>query len=171
MRVCTMSDCGKPHVARGFCIKHYRRFMHHGDASVRMRAENGDGREDKYGHIHIIINGKEKLKHVMIAESIYGGPLPDGAEVHHADGDARNNDPTNLFICENHAYHMLLHRLMRSFDACGHASWRKCVHCKKWDAPENLKITKESHVFHQTCANKKSVEFQAKRKALKNATK
>jgi hypothetical protein len=33
-RICTIPDCGKPHVARGYCGKHYQRWNKHGDPLV-----------------------------------------------------------------------------------------------------------------------------------------
>ena len=41
--ICKMNDCGNPSYVRGFCTKHYQRYMKHGDASVRLpkRADQG----------------------------------------------------------------------------------------------------------------------------------
>jgi len=50
-----------------------------------------------------------KAEHVVIAERALGRPLPKGAEVHHVDEDPANNLPSNLVICQDHAYHMLIH--------------------------------------------------------------
>jgi hypothetical protein len=55
----------------------------------------------------------EVYAHVVIAEAALGKSLPAGAEVHHVDGDPRNNAPRNLVICENRAYHRLLHARAR----------------------------------------------------------
>lgn len=49
-------------------------------------------------------------EHLSAAESTYGGRLPKGAQVHHADQDRLNNKPSNLVICQDRKYHMLLHR-------------------------------------------------------------
>jgi len=51
----------------------------------------------------------------FIAEQALGKPLPKGALVHHADGNALNNDPENLVICPDNAYHNLLHKRLRQF--------------------------------------------------------
>jgi hypothetical protein len=38
---CTISNCGKPHLARGWCSKHYNRWKVHGDPLKILVAERG----------------------------------------------------------------------------------------------------------------------------------
>lgn len=83
--------------------------------------------------------------HVVVAEKALGRCMPPKAVVHHRDGDRTNNVPDNLVICQDQAYHILLHRRLRAYQACGHADWLKCVYCKKWDAPENLYVRYQKH--------------------------
>lgn len=97
-------------------------------------------------HPKIIINGRPMFAHVHRAEQVLGKPLPKGAEVHH-------HTATELVICPDRAYHMILHQRMRALEECGHAHWRKCVYCKKYDAPENLHISKE-FPYHRACMNR-----------------
>lgn len=47
--------------------------------------------------------------HVLVAERALGRELPAGAEVHHVDGTKLNNENSNLVICQDVAYHKLLH--------------------------------------------------------------
>ena len=97
------------------------------------------------------------LESVLVASWALGKPLPQGAIVHHVDGNRLNNSPTNLVICQDRAYHNYLHARMRAFKACGHANWQKCWVCKKWDDPKNLITrTKKDHrrdAFHRVCLN------------------
>ena len=72
------------------------------------------------------------MTHRLVAERVIGHVLPTRAVVHHRDGDRGNNQPDNLVICEDDAYHNLLHRRMRAYAACGQAEARKCWVCKQW---------------------------------------
>lgn len=55
--------------------------------------------------------------HVERAERALGRPLPKGTIVHHADGTKDDHAP--LVICQDQAYHLLLHRRMRIVRAGG----------------------------------------------------
>lgn len=48
-------------------------------------------------------------EHVLVAEKALGKRLPAGAHVHHVDENPRNNERRNLVICQDVAYHKLLH--------------------------------------------------------------
>jgi HNH endonuclease len=61
----------------------------------------------------------KKRIHRAVAERALGKPLPAGAEVHHVDGNIHNNAPTNLVICQDRAYHFLLHARTRIVRAGG----------------------------------------------------
>ena len=97
-------------------------------------------------------------EHILIAEKALGKLLPKGAEVHHY---GKRDDNMKLVICQDHAYHTLLHMRMRALKACGHATWRKCRHCKQYDEPENLYI-KGRNVHHRVCRATYAKEYQKK---------
>lgn len=76
------------------------------------------------------VSGTE-YEHVRIAEKALGKKLPAGAVIHHRDENRRNNDPGNLVICEDHGYHMLLHRRVRVYHAGGRPGRDKiCSRCR-----------------------------------------
>jgi len=62
-------------------------------------------------------NGGIALAHRLRAEKALGRPLPPGAEVHHVDGTKRITSP--LVICQDGAYHKLLHMRARIMAAGG----------------------------------------------------
>lgn len=103
------------------------------------------------GYRSVSQGGVEKLEHVCVAERALGKPLPEGAIVHHVDGDRSRNIGGNLVVCPNRAYHNLIHMRERALDACGHASWRKCVHCGQYDDPINLVFYHKQQPRHAGC--------------------
>ncbi len=80
-----------------------------------------------------------KALHLAIAEQALGHPLPIGAQVHHVNqckGDARNS---NLVICQDRAYHALLHQRTRIIRAGGDPNTQRiCSYCKKLVAIDRM---------------------------------
>lgn len=76
-------------------------------------------------------NGVHALEHVAIAEAVLGRELPRGAEVHHVNGDGRDNRHQNLVICQSRAYHKLLHARARIAAAGGDPNTQRiCTLCR-----------------------------------------
>lgn len=74
--------------------------------------------------------GKLHLAHRLRAEEALGKPLPRGAVVHHADGSKSEHAP--LVICQDEAYHRLLHHRMRIVAAGGDPNTERiCNGCKQ----------------------------------------
>jgi hypothetical protein len=72
---------------------------------------------------------RRKRLHVARAERALGHPLPLGAEVHHADGSKSDTAP--LVICQDRAYHLLLHVRTNVLRAGGNPNTDKvCCDCK-----------------------------------------
>lgn len=79
---------------------------------------------------HAMSRGEELPIHRIRAEKALGKPLPKGAEVHHADGSRDPNAP--LVICQDRAYHFLLHVRMAVKKAGGNPNTdRICWRCKQ----------------------------------------
>lgn len=66
------------------------------------------------------------LEHILIAERALGKPFPTNAETHHY---GAKTDNTKLVICEDHAYHTLLHIRTEAYRVTGNAHARKCRVC------------------------------------------
>jgi hypothetical protein len=75
---------------------------------------------------------EKRLLHLVIAERVLGHRLPAGAEVHHVDENKRNNKHTNLVICQDRTYHLLLHHRARVLRAGGNPNTQKiCSRCRE----------------------------------------
>jgi hypothetical protein len=98
-------------------------------------------------------DGSYVAEHITVAEAALGHQLPTGAVVHHRNHDRSDNRNDNLVICQDRRYHALLHARMRARAACGHADWRKCQYCKRWDSCANLMKTNISGNAHRDCRN------------------
>lgn len=109
------------------------------------------------------VNRRTVYLHVEIAERALGRRLPPGAEIHHVDGDPKNNDPSNIVICPNHEYHMLLHQRMRALEVCGRAHWRPCQVCGRYGDPATMRPHRRQF-YHQAC---KADEARARRQRVK----
>jgi hypothetical protein len=69
------------------------------------------------------------LEHVLVAERALGKYLPPRAVVHHVNEQRPDNRPTNLVVCENQAYHLLLHARARVLED-HHLGGKVCLTCK-----------------------------------------
>ena len=106
---------------------------------------------------HLRANNSYVFEHIIITEKALGKPLPPKVQVHH---HGAKDDNTQIVICQNQAYHTLLHVRMRALKTCGHASWRKCKYCKQYDRPEKLTFS-GTHCYHSKCHNKYTREKYA----------
>lgn len=152
MKRCTIDGCEDKIHASGLCNKHRLRLRTHGNPLTTTMREQGQGTIHKSGYCRFKINGRLIFRHILIAEKALGNRLPLRAKVHHIDENRSNDAPRNLVICENQAYHQLLHRRQRALRDCGHATWRSCNVCHRYDDPVNIYISPSGRsVFHATC--------------------
>lgn len=114
---------------------------------------------DPSGYVMVRLGGsRRKTEHILVAERAMGKSLPKGAQVHHVNGVRSDNRNANLVVCQDQAYHALLHVRTAALAACGHASWRKCTHCKQYDAPQRLSILSSGAVYHKACRARAAAE-------------
>lgn len=108
-------------------------------------------------------DGKMKRLHVELAENVLGRKIPQGVVVHHAEGGFVGA----LVICENKAYHNLLHARMNAFAATHDPKKRKCKRCKQYDTLNNLRVDGSSFV-HNKCSALYLREWYKKKRELTN---
>jgi hypothetical protein len=107
--------------------------------------------------------------HILVAERALGHHLPPGAEVHHVDGNPLNNAPRNLVICQDAAYHKLLHVRQRTLAAGGNPNTEKvCRDCGtvKLFAQFNAMTANRSNGRQSVCRHCSRVRNRAYRRRL-----
>lgn len=131
----------------------------------------------RFGYIMIHVpnhpnanNSGYVFEHIIKCEKALGKILPIGSIPHHINEVRYDNSNSNLVLCNDRYYHSLLHQRMRAYKACGHANWRKCKVCKKYDDPNNLVIYRlngYSYGYelcaHRECHNKQAREYAYKK--------
>lgn len=100
-----------------------------------------------------VINGQIRYSHVLNAEQALGKPLPPKAVVHHVDSNRWNNANTNLVICQDQHYHMLIHVRTRIVRAGGNPNTQKiCCCCKQMLVYANFCQSRRCNDgLHETC--------------------
>lgn len=118
------------------------------------------------GYVGALVNGREMLEHVAIAERALGRSLQKGEQVHHVNEVRSDNAPDNLVICPDQAYHQLLHRRADAIRAGCPPEWRRCAFCGRHDAPAAMRIrNKARDIFeHAACRNANQRAYRASKK-------
>jgi hypothetical protein len=96
-------------------------------------------------------------EHILVVERALGHYLGEKHPVHHVDENKQNNANTNLVACEDHAYHMLLHRRLRALLACGDANAHRCTYCHRYDNQDDITLLRgvgqrSERSYHRRCA-------------------
>lgn len=104
-------------------------------------------------------DGSYARAHILVAERALGRRLPEHAQVHHVNEDPSDNRPANLVICQDLAYHKLLHQRARALRASGHADWLRCWACKVYKPVSEMRVRsrKKSEVC-RACGLQKDIE-------------
>lgn len=119
---------------------------HTGTRGYKFITCHGHPRADRSGYV---------LEHVIVAEKALGRFLPESVKVHHVNERTHDNSNRNLVICQDQAYHLLLHVRARAVMAGFPADWLKCKGCKLFDDPKNLYIHPSGRGnMHRACKSK-----------------
>jgi hypothetical protein len=118
------------------------------------------------------VAGRYVPEHVLVAEKALGHPLPEKAVIHHWDRNGLNNVGSNLLICEDQAYHELIHQRMTALETCGHANWKRCIYCKDYAPSDAMKHrpgggNRQPAYFHRECHNSYHRDLRKRLKAEK----
>jgi len=104
------------------------------------------------------------MEHLLIAEGVLGYAVPVKAVVHHVNKVKDDNRNENLVVCEDEAYHRLLHVRAAAYEACGNPNARRCYICKQWDDLVHL-VTRKKSVHHRQCVTQYMRQWRANRLA------
>lgn len=113
-RICSVNACGpSKHLRRGFCDKHYQRYLRHGDPLFVGRCPLssrclGPGRYlTKWGYVrlrcpgHPAANSRGYAQEHRVVWWNHRGPIPAGWVVHHKNHDRVDNRIENLELLPN----------------------------------------------------------------------
>jgi len=110
--ICSIRDCDKKVRAKFFCIKHLNRFTKYGNPFRLKKMPNGAGHIRKIGYKMITVNGKQVMEHRHFIEVSLGRKLNSNEDVHHINGDKRDNHIDNLLVLTK-PEHTKLHILLK----------------------------------------------------------
>jgi hypothetical protein len=113
----------------------------------------------------LVLNGELVAVHRLRAELALGKPLPLKAKVHHVDGTKSELSP--LVICQNEAYHKLIHARMRVKAAGGNPNNDKiCGSCKEVKPKSEFNVCSANfdglYTVCRSCVKDLSVSYRAK---------
>lgn len=125
MNTCKIDGCGGLDDGhhRGWCVKHYSRWIRHGNPLARFKNANGEGGLDGRGYRMVTVNGRRLQEHRAVMEQIIGRRLETHEVVHHKDHNGLNNDPDNLQIL-TYSGHRKIHAGFRD------ETHKQCSKCK-----------------------------------------
>jgi len=102
--------------------------------------------------------------HVHVMEKILGVRLPQGAVVHHINGNRIDNRPENLLLCKNQSEHIKIHAATRIKKAGGNPEKDKiCSRCKQVKPKTDFHIAKRADGYRCYCKACQSSIYQERR--------
>ena len=148
---CTNSSHWKVWGKRGWCPKHYKRWLTYGDPSITKRASNGSGCLSK-GYKIFNINGKNVFEHRIVMEKHLGRNLEPFEIIHHRDGNRLNNSISNLKVMTQ-SNHAAIHSQER-YAYLRKINIRNCAQCEVEFLPSTYQIRTSKNLFcSRKCAS------------------
>lgn len=155
----TCSLCDAPHYGRSYCRRHYLRWWKYGDPHVLHATPNGKGTKRRHQ--------KDKNSARAIVERALGKPLSGKHPVHHVNLDERDDRKDNLVVCQNSAYHNLLHQRTRAYHACGDANARRCWICKEYNNQADITVCvsngRAAQTYHKRCQTERARQLKQRK--------
>lgn len=118
------------------------------------------------GHPRARGEGHYVPKHVIVMEKHLGRKLRGKEQVHHKNENPKDNRLSNLTLFPSSKEHLIEHRKLRAFKACGNRDWLVCRICGKYDAPKKLRVYRRSDARHCLGAEHRKCRQEAKKKSL-----
>ena len=102
--ICLFEECGKKHLAKGFCSKHYRGYRAWMDKDRAIDNRSKTNKQiDKEGYVLLYMPDHPNCsvsglysEHRLVMEQTIGRILAKGENVHHKNGIRNDNRPENL---------------------------------------------------------------------------